>query len=634
MNEQNDPMIGRQLGNCVLLRLLGQGGFASVYLAENVHIKTKVAIKVLHTQIAREELERFRDEARTIAELKHPRIVQLLDFGTDADGKTPYLSMSYAPHGSLRGLHRPGEPVALPVVVDHVRQIAEALQFAHNRRIVHRDVKPENVLLNEQNELLLTDFGIALVVQTSHQQSTKDITGTFAYMAPEQTQGKPVAASDQYSLGIMAYEWLAGARPFNGSITELIAQHYMAPPPSLRTQNPAIAPAVEDVIMRALAKKPQDRFASIEAFAFALEQASKGQTGEFRAAENQSFYAAPTLYTPGGSIPPTEAVPERPASGPNFPPTEAAHTWPPQQNITSGRMPQAQPYPSQPRIPSAPMQPMQPIQTPPPGYYVPQPVYSAPPQFVAVPVAPRRNRSCLITMIVLVVILFTSCGGIALTTQLSSMFKKSTPTVNPAYTPVALAPDSNTVYLADWSKGLNHWSGGAEWKWIQSGIIGSDGGQSVQDYGDDSSPTMYLLGAPYRPTNADYEVDAQIQYLHNTGSNGGDFGIVLRVDRGANGYFCGYDGYDERYDIDLMQNGQGSMTSLTSNNSYSDSSDTPGEQYHTYKVTVEKNNIACFVDGKQVARVTDNTYLGAGSIGLRSYSTAIDVHSFRVEKMG
>jgi eukaryotic-like serine/threonine-protein kinase len=139
--------------------------------------------------------------------------------------------------------------------------------------LIHRDIKPENILLGRRNEILLSDFGIALVAQSSRYQSAQEMAGTMAYMAPEQIQGKPRPASDQYSLGIVVYEWLSGDRPFHGSLTELVGQHLSVPPPSLQEKVSTISSEVEQVVLTALAKDPKQRFASIQVFATVLEQA-------------------------------------------------------------------------------------------------------------------------------------------------------------------------------------------------------------------------------------------------------------------------------------------------------------------------------------------------------------------------
>ncbi len=265
--------VGQQLGNYRLISLLGEGGFAEVYLGEHIHLGTKAAVKVLHTQLTSENVDAFRTEARTIAHLVHPHIVRVLDFGVE--GTTPFLVMDYAPHGTLRNLHPKGSSLAVATIVTYIKQVADALQYAHDEKLIHRDIKPENMLVGQRNEVFLSDFGIALVAQSSRHQSTQEVIGTVTYMSPEQIQGKPRPASDQYSLGIVVYEWLCGDRPFHGSFTELCTQHMFAPPPPLREKVPAISPDIEYVVMTALAKDPKQRFASVRAFATALEQASR-----------------------------------------------------------------------------------------------------------------------------------------------------------------------------------------------------------------------------------------------------------------------------------------------------------------------------------------------------------------------
>lgn len=265
--------IGQQLGNYRLLHLLGQGGFAEVYLGEHVYLGSHAAIKILYTRVAQDDVAQFQQEARMLANLIHPHIVRVLDF--DVDDHTPYLVMDYAPGGTLRTRHPKGTRLSLPTVVAYVKQFTQALQYAHDQKLIHRDIKPENMLIARNGDLLLSDFGIALIAQSSRYQSTQEAIGTVSYMSPEQIQGKPRPASDQYSLGIIVYEWLTGDRPFHGSFTELCAQHMFISPPSLCEKVLTISPDVECVVMTALAKDPKQRFASVQAFATALEQASQ-----------------------------------------------------------------------------------------------------------------------------------------------------------------------------------------------------------------------------------------------------------------------------------------------------------------------------------------------------------------------
>lgn len=183
--------------------------------------------------------------------------------------------MEYAPGGTLRKRHPKGERLPLAIVVEYVQQVAEALQYAHSERLIPRDVKPDNLLLGRHGEILLSDFGIALLAHSSSSQRTEDIVGTVSYMAPEQIQGHPCQASDQYALGVMVYEWLSGTCPFCGSFVEIAAQHCLAVPPLLDALCLSIPNAVALLVSRALAKCPAQRFPSVLIFARALERAAR-----------------------------------------------------------------------------------------------------------------------------------------------------------------------------------------------------------------------------------------------------------------------------------------------------------------------------------------------------------------------
>lgn len=285
---------GQRIGNYRLVQLLGRGGFAEVYLAEHIHLNTQAAVKLLSTQLANEDIEVFRNEARMIASLLHPHIVRVLDFGVE--GSVPYLVIDYAPNGTLRLRHPKGSRLPLQLVVSYVQQIANALQYAHEQRVIHRDIKPENMLVGRNNEILLSDFGIALVAQSSLYQKTQNIAGTLAYMAPEQIQAHPRPASDQYSLGIVVYEWLGGQRPFQGTMTEIAIKHATAIPPSLRLFAPDLPVAVEQVVLMALQKNPHDRFPTILAFAQALERASNQLSQPFAGGFTLTSSNDPSTY--------------------------------------------------------------------------------------------------------------------------------------------------------------------------------------------------------------------------------------------------------------------------------------------------------------------------------------------------
>lgn len=350
----------QRIGNYRLLRLLGEGGFAKVYLGEHIYLGTRAAIKLLQTARTDDNNENFLLEARTIAHLVHPHIVRVLDFGIE--NRTPFLVMDYAPGGTIRALHPKNTRLPLDVVSSYLRQVADALQYAHQQKIVHRDVKPENILLGARQEVMLSDFGIALVVHTSVYQNTQDTTGTISYMAPEHIQGKPRFASDQYALGVVVYEWLCGTRPFHGSFTELCTQHLYAPPPSLHERVRALPSAVEQVVFTALAKDPGARYNNVGDFATAFEQACyETNTGRTKAvsppyttsstgtlpvkSQQPTYKVAPTqdsapfrttILPPQRTLPPTVKVPTRQQTSEPYavvyPPAPQARNKAPKQN--------------------------------------------------------------------------------------------------------------------------------------------------------------------------------------------------------------------------------------------------------------------------------------------------------------
>jgi serine/threonine protein kinase len=285
-------LVGQQWGNYRLLRRIGQGGFAEVYLGEHVRLRMLAALKILHSHLPEEGSEAFQHEAQVIAELSHPHIVRMHDF--DLKEGRPFLVMDYAPNGSLHRLYPRGMSVSLSQVVVYVKQVASALQYAHDRKLIHRDVKPENMLLGQHNELLLSDFGIVAIAHATSSMSAQSSAGTIPYMAPEQIQSHPRPASDQYALAIVVYQWLCGELPFQGSFPEIVAKQLSVAPPSLREKNPHLPAEIEQVVLMALKKEPKERFSNVQAFATALEQASVSQE---RSATQFSFASSSTLST-------------------------------------------------------------------------------------------------------------------------------------------------------------------------------------------------------------------------------------------------------------------------------------------------------------------------------------------------
>lgn len=275
---------GSHIGRFRLLRLLGRGGMGEVYLAEDDQLRRQVAIKVIQAEYPDPDATRlFLREARAIAMLSHPHILPLFDFGEAATNGTTltYMVMPFCHEGTLAAWMQQHKNVALPSPQDVgllVQQAASALQYAHNHQIVHQDVKPSNFLIRRNEEardrpdLLLADFGVAKSTSTTASVS-QSVRGTPAYMAPEQWEGTPVPATDQYALAILAYDLLTGHPPFQGSLGQVMYQHLQVTPPPPSTRNPRLPTDVDTLIQHALAKKPEERFASISAFARAFQQA-------------------------------------------------------------------------------------------------------------------------------------------------------------------------------------------------------------------------------------------------------------------------------------------------------------------------------------------------------------------------
>jgi len=253
---------------------LGSGGMADVYLAEDQLLGRQLAVKVLHHHFAEDQefVERFRREASSAARLSHPNIVGIFDRG-EWDG-TYYIAMEYVPGRSLKALVREQGPLDPVVAIDIVTQILQAARFAHARGVIHRDLKPHNVILDEEGRARVTDFGIAQA-GASDMTLTGSIMGTAQYLSPEQAQGHAVtAASDLYAVGVILYELLTGVVPFDGDTAVAIAfKQVSAQPPPPSAVNPATPAALEEVVLRALAKDPVARYASAEEFIVALQAA-------------------------------------------------------------------------------------------------------------------------------------------------------------------------------------------------------------------------------------------------------------------------------------------------------------------------------------------------------------------------
>jgi serine/threonine protein kinase len=316
-----DELIGRRIGGYEILDLIGRGGMATVYRAQQVSMNRIVALKVLPRHLVNDStyLQRFHREVKIIAQLEHRSICPVHDYGEE-DGQ-PYIAMRYMAGGSVDDRLRDG-PLPIEMIVRIIAQVAPALDYAHAHHVLHRDLKPSNILLDDDDGAYLTDFGIARILgEASSTLTTQGVVGTPSYMSPEQAQGLPLdARSDIYSLGVTLFEMATGRRPFESETPYGVAvMHVTTPPPSPRSFNPSLPAAVENVILTALSKNRDSRYADAAALAAALERAVD--------------YAALNIH----DTQPGFARPELPASSPSEPAADYVPPAPP--GTTTGSLP-------------------------------------------------------------------------------------------------------------------------------------------------------------------------------------------------------------------------------------------------------------------------------------------------------
>lgn len=267
-------LLDRALGKYVIIAEIGRGGMGAVYKARDVELDRVVAIKVLSPYLVGEPrlVQRFMREARLAANLDHPNIVTIYDIG--GEGSYYYFAMKYLDGVTLKEYVVQNGPLAPEETLPLVRQLASALDYAHGQNLIHRDIKPGNVIIGSDGQLSLTDFGLAKVAENLKLTASGDTIGTLEYMAPEQARGDAVKGSDIYSLGVIVYEMLTGRLPFQGNNqATLLYQHLHDPPPPLHQWNPSVPPEVEKVVLQAMAKDPADRYPTAGEFSRALEEA-------------------------------------------------------------------------------------------------------------------------------------------------------------------------------------------------------------------------------------------------------------------------------------------------------------------------------------------------------------------------
>ena len=258
-----------------IIKTIGEGGMANVYLAHDTILDRKVAIKVLRGDLSNDEkfIRRFKREALSVSNLSHPNIVEVYDVGEE-DGNY-YIVMEYIEGKTLKQLLQKRGALTLTEVIDIMSQLTDGLAHAHEAYIIHRDIKPQNIMIEDNGRIKITDFGIAMALNSTQLTQTNSVMGSVHYLPPEQANGKGATVkSDIYSLGILMYELLTGSVPFKGdTAVEIALKHMKEKVPSVRKQNPTIPQSVENIILKATAKNPKNRYDSVREMHADLETA-------------------------------------------------------------------------------------------------------------------------------------------------------------------------------------------------------------------------------------------------------------------------------------------------------------------------------------------------------------------------
>ena len=251
-------------GRYEILKSIGEGGMANVFLAKDTILDREVAVKVLRGDLAADDkfVRRFQREALSVSNLSHPNIVEVYDVGEE-DGEY-YIVMEYLSGKTLKQLLKKRESLTITEVIDIMSQITDGIAHAHDAYIIHRDIKPQNIIIEDDGRIKITDFGIAMALNATQLTQTNSVMGSVHYLPPEQASGKSATIkSDIYSMGILMYELITGTVPFRGdNAVEIALKHMKEKVPSIRKQNPAIPQSVENIILRATAKNPRNRYES------------------------------------------------------------------------------------------------------------------------------------------------------------------------------------------------------------------------------------------------------------------------------------------------------------------------------------------------------------------------------------
>lgn len=442
---QPEDLVGQTLGHYRIKRQIGYGGMATVFLGEDIHLNREVALKVFWPRPGETQdfLRRFAREARVLAQLDHPNILPVYDYGEQ--GELAFLVTPYMSGGTLKDVLRERKALPPSEAIQLISQVLPALQYAHDRNLIHRDIKPANLLFKGDGSVVLADFGLVKVVEGENREDTllhtlseagQSIAGTPEYMAPEQIEGKAVAASDIYSLGIVLYEMVTGVRPFTGdSLLSVLMKHVNEAPRPPRELNPYISQPLEAAILKAIEKDPKQRFARPADFQQALKHithpsSNPGMAGLAQTASTPDEYATQTQSTqeelgaaitanrpeirgrtgaalqPQGADMRRQSTPGQPV--PNRPANPSP--WPPEPGA----------LPAQAQAGRGPVTPLPPVQT----WNVSQTV---PPSFTPMP-RPKRSRTPLAVLVILLALLAGLVASLFLTPIGAALFGPHTST--------------------------------------------------------------------------------------------------------------------------------------------------------------------------------------------------------------
>ncbi len=431
---QPQDLVGQSLGHYRIKRQVGYGGMAAVFLAEDIHLGREVALKVFWPRAGETQdfLRRFAREARVLAQLDHPNILPVYDYGEQ--GELAYLVTPYMPGGTLKDVLRERKALPPSEAIQLVSQVLPALQYAHDRNLIHRDIKPGNLLFKGDGSLVLADFGLVKVVEgeggslmQTISETGQSIAGTPEYMAPEQIHGKAVPASDIYALGVVLYEMVTGQRPFTGdTLLSVLMKHANEAPRPPRELNPYVSPQLQAVIQKALEKDPQRRFARPADFLQALQQIGNPSSNPGlrnnpashpgivgASTQNTQGEYGPTLAASWTQAPIQGTGPAGMQSGSSGLSQQRASAQPVQASVGNPWQQGPVVLPAQTSGPATPLPPVQ-------GWGISQTV---PPSLTPAPPAPKkRSRAPIIVLLILIVLLAGLVASLFLTPARSILF--------------------------------------------------------------------------------------------------------------------------------------------------------------------------------------------------------------------